>query len=225
MTTEKKKMGCWGIGCIVCLVITLLLAIGTGVTTYLVYAKIKSYTAAAFVAVPVEEGTPEHYAEISQRMEEVHEALLNNRAAKAEFTAQELNICIAQNPELKDFKGKVYLKLEDGLVQAQASIPLNGIPGFSGRYLNGTVQTSIGVENGKISIIPQAIQVSGKNIPDDIMSQFKQGFEEGLDDKMDEDPKTKAMLDRIRTLKIEGDKVVIETRSSDIPLPKEEKEE
>jgi hypothetical protein len=222
MNAEKKGLGCFAIGCITCVVIALVLTIGAGVTTYLVYAKIKSYTAAAFVPVPVEEGTPERYAEINQRMEDVRQALLNNQAVKAEFTAQDLNICIAQNPELKDVKGKVYLKFDNGLAHAQASVPLNGIPGFSGRYLNGTVQTSLGIENGKISIVPQAIQVAGKNIPNEMMAEFKKSFQQGFENKMDEDPKTKAMLDRIRTLKIEGDKVVIETQSSDTPLPSQD---
>jgi hypothetical protein len=225
MTTEKKKMGCWGIGCIVCVVVALLLMIGTGITTYLIYAKVKSFTAAVSVPVPIDEGTPERYAEITQRVEEVRQALLSNQVTKAEFTAEELNICVAQNPALKDIKGKVYFKFENGLAQTQASIPLTGIPGFSGRHLNGLVQTSISVNDGKIKLIPQTVQVSGQNIPDGIMNQLKKSFQDGFDKKLDEDPNTRAFLDRIRTLKIEGDKVVIETRSSDIPIPKEEDRE
>lgn len=218
-------MGCWGIGCIVCVVVAILLMIGTGITTYLIYAKVKSFTAAVSVPVPVDEGTPERYAEIHQRMEEVRLAILSNQVVKAEFTAEELNICIAQNPELKDIKGKVYFKFEKGLAHTQASIPLNGIPGFSGRYLNGLVQTSISIEDGKLNLVPQVIQVSGQNIPPDIMAQLKKSFQDGFDAKMDENPKTRAVLERIRSLKIEGDKVMIETRTSDIPLPKEGKEE
>ncbi len=209
---EKQGMGCFAKGCIVLLVLGLIVAGVLGWGAYVAVQKVKEFTATSPALVPIQQATEEQFQEVQGRWQAFAAAVQSNMPGQLVLTADDINTLVAMSPDLK---GKFHIRIENGQAFTQASIPLDNVPGFSGRYLNGVIGLKVGIENGAVSIVPQSIEVNGKPIPDQIMQalqnkDFADGFNQGLRD----DPNMAAVLQQIKSLRIENDKLIIQTSAA-----------
>ncbi len=192
----------------VVIVLIALILFGIG---YSFYKKALEYTSTESVTIPIHEIDQERFKELSLRMAAFKKAYDSNQPASLELTADDINTFIAMSPDLKDAKGKVYVRIEEGLIHLDGSIPLDKIAGFRGRYVNGTAAFEVSVTDGKLRLIPQKLVLNGKTLPKDIEREMKKSFEEGLQQELDQDPKTREVLQRIKSAAIDKNKLMIFT--------------
>jgi len=226
MAEEKKGMGCFAKGCITLVVIGLLLGVIGGVVGYMGYNYAKGFVATSPIPIPVKQATPEQFTAIRGNFEAFQQAIQNGAEAEWELTADDINIAIAMDPEWAKVKGKAQVLIKDGQLLAQASIPLEKLdpknPQFAGKYLNGTIGIVASIENGEFLLAPRTIEVNGKQVPDWIIKNFFSGpeyeksFRESF--KKDMKPETAQLLAKIKSLKIEKDRLVVKSTGTGPPI-------
>ena len=197
-------------GCLLggCLTVFLLGLIGTGVVGYLGYSyymgQVTKFTAAEPADIPKVEKSKEESEAVQKRFEDFKAALERNEAPPPlVLTSDEINAMIATND---DFKGKMFVTIDDGEVSAQASFPADFIPGGKGRYFNGRVSLKVSLENGVLIVTLDEAEVNGEPLP----SQFLDAMRgENLAKDAYKDPKSAEFLKKFESLKIEKDKIIL----------------
>jgi len=228
MTTEKKGLGCAAKGCIALVVIGIIVAAVLGVGGYVAYNYAKSFIADSPIQVPVKEVTPEQYAAIRSRFEAFGQAVQNNVESQLELTANDINSMIAMEDKWKELKGRCQVRIENDRIFAQVSVPLEGLDPknpnspFKGKYLNGSVGVEISINNGEVMMYPRSIEVNGEKAPDAIMKAFsgpdyERSFRESF--KKDQDPKIAATLAKIKSFRVEKDRIIIQSVGAPSAVP------
>jgi len=206
--TEKSKSG-WGClsgGCLAFLIVLLLLLGALGAVGFLLYQKAREYTSVEAASIPVFDATPERMREVNGRVEVFKKAVESNSEADLELSGDDINVLIAGE---KAMKGKVYIRMTNGLLYVDASVPLTQVTGFSDRFLNGTVSFDASVENGKPRLSPKSIDLNGKKLPKEFEQSAADGFSNGFVGELEKNPNTRDFFSRVKSLKIDGDKMRI----------------
>jgi len=203
---ERKKKGCLFWGCGGFLVLAVLFLGGAG---YLLYM-LRDLTSDAPVPIPVKEVKAGEYESVRKEIGGFEKAVEEDRPAKLELSADDLNTMIAKDPGLKELSGSAFVTIEDGQVALDLSLPLDRfkvkVPGIEGRYLNGRFIVEMSMEDGKVSIVPVSAVVKEKPLPGWVLREIQKN----VLDRMVGDPKFLEAAKKAKSLKVEGDKVIVE---------------
>lgn len=131
------------------------------------------------------------------------------------ITIDEINALIAGN---SDLKGHVYVKVVDGNLHADVSVPLDDlpIPGAKGRYFNGSVTLHVEMDNGVLIAQVVDAEANGQSVPDSVLEGMK---DENLAKGMYDDPDTAKALSRCESLEIQADRIVLKVRQKTAEKP------
>ena len=198
-------------GCLLggCLSVVLLIVIGISASLYAGYRLYKSnldaYTSAQPVEIKSVEYTDQEVAALRQRIEDFKTALEKGQAPdQLVLTADEINAIISSQEELK---GKLFVTIEDGEINGEASFPLPGfIPLGKGRYFNGSMSLKASLENGVLIVTVDNAKVNGKPVPEDLMKGLRN---QNLAKDAYNDPKTAEFLRKFERLTIDDTKIVL----------------
>ncbi|TWU00669.1 hypothetical protein Pla108_16210 [Botrimarina colliarenosi] len=127
-----------------------------------------------------------------------------------EITAEELNGLINEN---KDLAGKVFLRIEDGRVGGDLSLPMDELPGGGGRFLNASVDFEVAMRNGALTVTLADAKVNGSPLPPWMLGTLAG---QNLAVKINRDPKFAKVLSRFESLEVVGDKIILRPRR-DLP--------
>lgn len=124
------------------------------------------------------------------------------------ITIDEINALIAGN---SDLKGHVYVKIVDGNLHADVSVPLDKlpIPGAKGRYFNGSVTLHVEMENGVLIAQVVDAEANRQQVPASVIEEMQ---DENLAKGMYDDPDTAKALSRCESLEIQADRIVLKVR-------------
>ncbi|MEO8271886.1 MAG: hypothetical protein ABI557_19340, partial [Aureliella sp.] len=143
-------------GCLIggCLMTMLLMVGGMAVVGFGAYRyfsqQIVQNTSTEPRNLPVVELSPDEMKEIETRIDTFQKKVDQGQAPDTlVLTADELNALIGQQEKLRE---RVFVKIEDGLIQADISFPTDGFPGGKGRYFNGSARVDASLENGKLVV-------------------------------------------------------------------------
>jgi hypothetical protein len=122
------------------------------------------------------------------------------------LTADEINALVATDPDMKDFKGKLYVLLEGDRLKAQVSLPMAdvGLPRFQGRYLNGTGTFDLVFQNGTLRLSPQSFVVKGKTLPEVYMERIRK---KNFAAELNRDARAQAALEKLKEIKVADSKL------------------
>lgn len=205
----KTGCGCLSGGCLAFVIVILLLLGAIGAGGFLLYQKAREFTSAEAASIPVYDATPERMKEVNGRIEGFKKAVESNGEAEMELSGDDINALIAGEPKWKDMKGKIYIRLADGLLYVDASVPLTEVTGFSDRFLNGTVGFDAAVENGMPRLVPKSIDLNGKKLPKEFEQSAADGFSKGFVEELEKNPDAMAFFARVKSFKIDGNKMRI----------------
>ncbi len=161
----RKGPGClfWG-----CLTVGIL-ALGVGgCTAFVLYSAreaLLSLTVEEPAPIPVADPAPGQVDQIRQRIEDFQES---DQVNELVLTEEDINALIADNPVIA---GKTFVNIDEDQLSAQGSVPLEGIPFFSGRYLNGSFSIALSVENDQLLASITDFDFAGQELPDEVKQQ------------------------------------------------------
>lgn len=207
-------MKCFLKGCLGLFVLGTILTCGGLVGGYF-YLKnqVVANTSTAPRELPKIEYTQEELKSLSERVETFQRSVKEERASEQlVLTADDINALIGQN---KDLQGRLYVKINDGKVSADLSVPADFAPGGGGRYFNGSITADVALENGVLVVNVSEAEVNGLEAPETFMQPIRQ---ENLAKDLNKDPKIAEVLSRFESLTIENDKIILK------PRPKKETE-
>lgn len=206
-TSEKRFP--WG--CLLggCLSVFLLIVIGISASFYAGYrfyrSHLETYTSTQPVEIGSVEYSDEEVAAVKQRIEDFKAALEKGEApAQLVLTADEINAMISSEKELN---GKLFVKIKNGQIAADASFPVpEVIPFGKGRYFNGSLSLKASLENGVLIVQVESAEVNGKPVPEQYMSEMRK---QNLAKEAYKDSKSAEFLRKFKSLTIEDDKIIL----------------
>jgi len=197
--------GCLIGGCLGMLLLMVggMVALGVG-SVWFYNQQIAKYTSEQARELPVVQVTPEELEQLELRVEEFQEKFEQGQTPEQLIlTADDINALISKQEQLR---GKVFVTLEDGLIQAEVSIPASAIPGGKGRFFNGSVTLDASLEDGVLIVTLQDAEVNGQAVPEDLMSGIRK---ENLAKDFYKDPDMAKKLRKFESLVIEGDRMIL----------------
>jgi len=229
MYTEKKSgRGCLFWGGIIAAVLFLLLLL----TVYGAYRYAKHLIAAWTDTKPLPAPALQmSHSEVTNLQARVHawdDGLKHNQpVGPLTLTADEVNALIAAEARTSGPPPRLFFSFNSNQVQAQISVPLNGMFGhwLDGRYLNGSGNFAVSLRDGNLALHVKSLAVKGKPLPENFMQPLRaQNFAEGWTN----DPDLSAAIGKFQEIKIEEGKLIVipktrEPHSEPQPEPKLEK--
>ena len=213
---EKKPRGCFFYGCLISSIavgLLVLLMVGGGIATYFYVKKqVVAYTDEEPAELPVVEATEEELAEIKARVEGMEKAAKEGaKPADLVLTAGEINALITENA---DFKGKVYVTIEDGQLTGDVSIPLEElpVPGGKGRYFNASATLEVDFEDGVLVVKLVDATVKGEPLPGQFIDAMK---DQNLAQDLYKDEKNVKFLRQFEQIELRDDKLILRVRQDD----------
>lgn len=206
--STKKPKGCLFYGCLISFLLFLLVVVGGGIAGYFALkGQIEAYTDEQPAEIPVVEATEEEVAEIEGRIEQLTSALENGEPAQdLVLTADEINKMISQND---DFKGKVYVTIENGKVSGDISIPTDFLPMAKDRYFNASATLNVSYENGILIVTLADATVKGQPLP----PEFIQGFQsQNLANELYKDPENAKFLRQFESIEVQDNQIILKLR-------------
>ena len=208
---QKTRKGCFVWGCITMIALALMLSGVVGLFLLKARRLRDQLTATEPQSVPIAQTPAPKARQLAREYNHIKNAIENGRPTTLRLTAEELNQMIATVPHLKDFKGRAHFSIEDDQIKAVASIPLDQLPGFQGRYLNGNFDLAVRCQNGVLEVYATNVTVKGNPIPTRIMNKLRN---QNLAQKLYEDPKTVEKLKNIESVNVENGSLTIVTRGA-----------
>ncbi len=205
---ERQGRGCLFWGCLITAIAFLLLIVGVPLAGYFAFKhyvnKFSSDTPAEIAIVELPE---EEIQALTDRFEAFGEAIkAGDEPEDLELTATEINALINANP---DFQGKAFVRIADGQIGGDVSIPLDEIPGGGGRYLNAAVDFNVSMQGGVMLVTLAGGDVNGNPIPQQAIDAMQgENLAQGLYD----DPDTAKVMSRFESLEVTEDRIVLKPK-------------
>ncbi len=210
MNTEKKSgRGCLFWGGIIAAVLFLFLLL----SVYGAYRYFKGLVVAWTDTKPLPAPAVQlSHSEVTNLQARVHawdDGLKHHQKVEPlTLTADEVNALIASEAVTNGPPARLYFSFESNHVQAQLSVPLNGMFGhwLDGRYLNGSGNFAVSLHDGNLALRVKSLAVKGKPLPENFMQPLRaENFAEGWTN----DPDLGAAIGQFQEIKIEDGKLIV----------------
>ncbi len=136
-------------------------------------------------------------------------AVKNDEAAKPlVLSADQINQVISYHPDFEPFSDKVYARINDNLLSAEVSFPLDGLKEMSemliGRYLNGSIELDIELKSGRLEVYVESVEVKGEQVPEEYMQKIRtENWAQDLNDKK-ENKDFAEVIEKLETITIKN---------------------
>lgn len=171
---------------------------------FFVSNQVAKYTSEKPVELPTVTYTTDQLRELETRIETFVDAV--NQGAKPEhdlvLTADEINALIAKE---NAFRGKVFIRIKDGQITGEVSIPTDQIPGGNERYLNATATLEAALEAGVLIVTLADAEVNGEAVPDEMVDALSRI---NLAKELNTDSELAKKMRKFKAISIEDGKIV-----------------
>ena len=129
--SKQFPWGCLLGGCATVFLLMIGLAIGTGIAGFYFYkGQVAKYTSETQKELPTIEYSPDEIKEITTRIESFKTTIEKGDSPPPMIlTGDDINAMISQN---EDLRGRVFVRIDNGEVTADVSIPMDAFPGAKG---------------------------------------------------------------------------------------------
>ena len=198
---QKEGKGCFFYGCLITGVLAVLVVGVFLMGMMKLKNMMREYTSEAPVEIPTYQVQPGECEQLNARIES-----FKTDGGTLSLSADDLNAMTTCLEGMKDMAGKVWFKIPGGELTVDASFPLTGIPGFSGRYLNGNMTLDLYLRDGIPHAYLKDIATEGKEIPAEFIREIGK---ENLAKDLMSDPNLGPMLRELKSLEVEDGKLVL----------------
>ncbi|MGN6385283.1 MAG: hypothetical protein ACTHMT_03495 [Verrucomicrobiota bacterium] len=218
-TKEAKNRGCffYGILTFVLVFIGVVAGLYFG-TRKAIKTAVANYTTNAPVAIPRLTISETEQKQVAERIQKnAEQAIKSGKGGTIALDGKELNILLAQSPDLKSLAPHIYVEPAGTNLQAQLSLPLDQFklweqfsskfgPEFKGRYLNGTATLGVASTNGQLSIRLRGLEVNGKPLPEAFITKVET---QNLAAEANQNTNFRPVLDKIDSIQITNSQVEV----------------
>jgi hypothetical protein len=183
-------------------------------------------TTATPPAIPAFKGSDELYQSTRQKIADFDHDVKSHQAATVRFTADEINILIARNPDVINNHIQAFVSLSATEGRLQASLPTDALSdGFlKDRYfhVDTTFEVHFDPTGKSVNVIPNTLQLgdrvlAGPSAGDDraaqsFMRSFTPAFNQSFNSGIRKNPDGALLLDQAKSIEIEDSQLVIETQ-------------
>ncbi len=207
-------LGCVAVGCVVLLIVGLLGAGLLGGFAYWGLNQVRGLTDDHPEPVPIMGATDAQAAEVAARLKAFAGAMDQKARATLTLSADDLNILVARDPRYRTARGRVFFAIRQDTLHTRVSIPLDGIPGFKGRWFNGAAGLDVRFVDGELTLKPVSLEYRGKQVSQAMLRAFStpevtQQLNESLREQMRKDPEFEQTARQIESIDIKDNKLVI----------------
>lgn len=206
---QPKKHGLFSLIILTLVILFFLIGVGAAFLIHKTYSARQLITSTQKPDIPIQPSA-EKSVEIKRRIATFSSPVAGTKAQPEELalSADDINTLVAESPTLA---GKAYFKIENNQVMVQSAVPLDAVPGFRGRYLNGTFSLDVALENGRLAITPTAITTTdGQQIPPELEGVILQALKtQNLNQLINSDPRVQAWLKNITDIQVENGNLLI----------------
>jgi hypothetical protein len=164
------------------------------------------------------------HSEVTNLQQRVHawdEGLKHNQAVgPLTLSADEINALIVADAPTNGLPTRLFFSFNSNQVQAQLSVPLNGMFGhwLDGRYLNGSGDFAVLLHDGNLALRVKSLAVKGRPLPENFLQSLRaENFAEGWTNN----PDLSAAIGKFQEIKIESGKLIVIPKASETqPEPK-----
>jgi hypothetical protein len=169
-----------------------------------------SLTATAPLDLAPAEVTPGQKRQVEKVYHQVRQALEQGKATEAVLAGEDVNALLALAPETRAVSRRAAIALEGETAKATLSLPLDGVEGMEGRYLNGDFTFRLGVQDGKMQIRILSAVANQRRVPQYIIDKLN---ERDLGQEVARRLGGGSHLQRIDSLVIEGGQLKVRTKA------------
>jgi hypothetical protein len=215
---SSKPRGCFFWGCLIVAVLGVFMTTCTVGGAYLTLRGFRDgYTEAQPRALAPVALSAEDTRSVRERVDEFRKELDAGTASeRLVLDIDELNALLAEENRRESRLESIRLRFEDDQLRGEISMPLDGIPGLSGRYLNGSADVDVAFVDGNLSVHLDDIEVAGKPLPPAYAEAIRA---ENLAERAMRDSETRETLRRIASIDIQDGKVIVEPRGAGTTPP------
>src|SRR5690606_8940958 len=119
----------------------------------------------------------------------------------------DVNALIAEGDSKNPFRDSLRVEMEGDTIKSQLSLPMDDfpLPGFKGRYLNGTAELRATLKDGDLEVRVESLTVKGEPLPPQLMDELRK---ENLAAEMMNDPEARKSLSNLESIEIRDGKLI-----------------
>ncbi|MEZ6091108.1 MAG: hypothetical protein R3C05_24420 [Pirellulaceae bacterium] len=215
---QKSGKGCFFYGCLASVVLIVLILVCSGGVYWYAMGQFQKYTSATPQELPVVELEEAELQELEGRVDGFKNKLESGATVEPLIlTADEINAMIARD---EDVRGKVFVKINDGQITGDVSIPI------ANRYLNASASFEASIVNDNLFVNLKSASVKGEPVPQEFIDQMGA---ENLAKEFNKNPEASKVIKRLESISIEGDKIILipkaETGEAEQPVEQADAEQ
>lgn len=178
---------------------------------------VNAFTADAPVSVAVSTPSEQEFAAAETKLNQVRNAIRENRATTIAFTAEDVNALIARDSQFESCRGKVHLGIANSLATLEMSASLRSVPfpRLQNRWFNGSARFRFSYDEHGFDFDPEWIEANGHEIRGSILrslgSSFSSGFTKSFEDASSKNGGSD-FWGKIQTMSLENEQLIIVTR-------------
>jgi hypothetical protein len=216
----RKGHGCFFYGCITCLILFLVLAIGLFFGARYALGRLNrwvaQYSETSPMPLPAVQLPSQEMQGVLDRVTAFSDAIeARSNTPPLILTGPQVNALLASRPELAAFKGKYFVSFDGDKAKAQISLPLEMLPKLpmvetAGRYLNGSGTFHLGITNGMLYVFLNSLEVKGQAAPPTFVAALQR-------DNLAQNANTgsnAAVFNQIESLQVTNGALVIQAKTN-----------
>jgi hypothetical protein len=216
----RQGMGCFAKGCLTVLILGFLCLAAVVGSCWYIYHQLatNNLISDAPADLLLEQPSDTQYRAAEDALARVKSAKEADREETVAFTAADLNALLAKDPDFEDLKGHVRVDIRNSAMTINVSAPLKMLQMSSmrGRWFNGILRFRGGYESGVFRVTVESARGGDYEVPGFIISSLNTSINESLNENTGDwqkDAGGSEFWRHVKSLKIEGDKVVVTTQA------------
>jgi|GEM_PF-4715456 len=178
-----------------------------GFFVYQTYTIGKNITSPTPIAVPVETPDQEKLVDLGERLTTFQTAIAEDQPGELVLSAEDLNTLISTEP---DFAGRFYFDIQEDEVSLKGALPLNSIPGFEGRFFNGTIAMRVNLQDQNLVVTPTKLVLDNPEMPSFVQEALLNSLkEQNLAEEAAKEPEFRQWLQTVKSIRVDAGKIII----------------
>jgi hypothetical protein len=216
----RQGTGCCAKGCLTLLILGFIfIAVIVGGGWYLYKNTLANLTSPVPADVRLETPTPAQIEESEKTRDRMEAAIAKNEETTVEFTGPELNALLSRDPDLSFLRNRTRIEISNSIMTVTISAPLDSLPwpGLQGRWFNGTIRLKVSYSSDTFHTELKSAEANGHELPDYFLGSFNSSFDNSFNrsfrDEVQKNENGSEFWSRVKTMSLEGDKLVIVTKA------------